>query len=168
MTTEFWRPDPKLDLVLERVVDVPPELVWECWTQPEHLKVWFCPRPWSVSECDIDLRPGGQFRTVMCSPEGEKFPSNGCYLDVVPQKRLVWTDALQPGFRPALKEKTSCGLKGFMTGVILIEPAGKGTRYVAMALHSDAEAAQQHAEMGFAEGWGTCLTQLVEHAKGMR
>ncbi len=50
--------NPKLDLVLERVVDVPPHLVWEAWTKPEHVKHWFCPKPWSVTECEIDLRPG--------------------------------------------------------------------------------------------------------------
>ena len=55
--------DPKLDLVLERVVDVPVHLVWKAWTEPEHLKPWFCPKPWYVSECEIDLRPGGMLRT---------------------------------------------------------------------------------------------------------
>ena len=59
------RPDPKLDLVLERVVDVPPHLVWEAWTQPEHLKKWFCPRPWKTIDCEMDLRPGApQYRLL--------------------------------------------------------------------------------------------------------
>jgi len=62
--------NPKLDLVLVRVVDVPRHLVWEAWTKPEHLKVWFCPKPWGVSDCEIDLRPGGVFRTTMLSPDG--------------------------------------------------------------------------------------------------
>jgi hypothetical protein len=63
--------DPELDLVLERVVDVPPELIWKAWTQPEHLKQWFVPRPWTITECEIDLRPGGVFRMVMRPPDGE-------------------------------------------------------------------------------------------------
>ena len=67
--------DPKLDLVLERTIDVPRELVWAAWTQPEHLSQWFTPAPWTVSECGIDLRPGGIFRTVMRSPEGREFPN---------------------------------------------------------------------------------------------
>ena len=154
-----FRPDPKLDLVLERIVDVPRELVWAAWTRPEHLKVWFTPRPWTVSDCEIDLRPGGIFRTVMRSPEGQEFPNIGCYLEVVPNERLVWTDALLPGYRPSEKP--------FFTAIITLEPRGKGTRYIATAIHRDEAGCRQHAEMGFHEGWGTALDQLVAHTKTM-
>ena len=65
-------PDPKLDQVLERVVDVPPSLVWAAWTNPEQVKKWFAPAPWQTVDCEIDLRPGGVFRTVMRSPEGKE------------------------------------------------------------------------------------------------
>lgn len=102
MATQIYpQLDSKLDLVLERIVDVPRELVWKVWTTPEHLKPWFCPSPWKTIDCEIDLRPGGIFRTTMQSPEGENFPNLGCYLEVIPNERLVWTDALQPGFRPS-------------------------------------------------------------------
>jgi uncharacterized protein YndB with AHSA1/START domain len=73
------KPEPKLDLVLERVIDVPQELVWAAWTEPEHLSKWFSPAPWTVSDCEIDLCPGGIFRTTMRSPEGQAFPHVGCY-----------------------------------------------------------------------------------------
>jgi uncharacterized protein YndB with AHSA1/START domain len=52
-------------------------------------------------DCEIDLRPGGIFRTTMRSPEGEEFPNFGCYLEVIPNEQLIWTNALQPGYRPA-------------------------------------------------------------------
>ncbi|MFA7638367.1 MAG: SRPBCC domain-containing protein, partial [Parvibaculum sp.] len=52
--------DPKLDLVLERVVDVSPRLVWRAWTEPAHLLKWFTPKPWETVDCRIDLRPGGE------------------------------------------------------------------------------------------------------------
>ena len=94
------QPDPKLDLVLERVVPVPRERVWSAWTTPEHVKQWFTPAPWTTVDCEIDLRPGGIFRTVMRSPEGEEFPNLGCYLEIIPNEKLVWTNALAPGFRP--------------------------------------------------------------------
>ena len=87
------KPDPKLDLVLERVVDVPRELVWECWTKAVHIPHWFVPRPWAVAECEIDLRPGGIFRTVFRSPEGQEFPNVGCYLEVTPNERLICADS---------------------------------------------------------------------------
>ncbi|MBO9540567.1 SRPBCC family protein [bacterium] len=153
--------DPRLDLVLERVVDVPPELVWKAWTTPEHLMKWFCPLPWTTVECEIDLRPGGIFRTVMRSPEGHDMPaSNGCFLHIVENELLVFTDALQPDFRPAEKP--------FFTAVIKLERQGSGTKYTAIAMHRDEEAAKQHAEMGFHVGWGIALDQLVAHMKSVQ
>jgi uncharacterized protein YndB with AHSA1/START domain len=149
--------DPELDLVLERVVDVPPETVWRAWTRPEHVKVWFAPRPWAVSECSIDLRPGGAFRTVIRSPEGEEFPSVGCYLEVVENRKLVFTDALQPGYRPSDNP--------FFTAVVTLAPEGDGTRYVARAIHRDREGRERHEAMGFHQGWATALDQLVALAR---
>ena len=90
--------DPTLDLVLERVVDVPRRLVWAAWTQPELLKRWFTPAPWQTVEAEMDLRPGGIFRTVMQGPEaGQRFDNTGCFLEVVDGAKLVWTGALGPG-----------------------------------------------------------------------
>ena len=151
--------DPKLDLVLEREVDVPPALVWEAWTKPEHLRHWFTPKPWTVAHCEVDLRPGGTFRTVMRGPDGEEHDVAGCYLEIVPQQRLIWTDALLPGYRPSANP--------FFTAIVELEPAGKGTRYRATAIHRDEDGRKKHEEMGFHQGWGTVLDQLVEYAKAM-
>lgn len=162
MTRAFqYQPDPRLDLVLERVVDLPPDLVWKAWTTPEHLMKWFCPLPWTTVACEIDLRPGGVFRTVMRSPEGQEMsPGEGCYLEVVENERLVWTDALKAGYRPSENP--------FFTGMILLEPTAGGTKYTAIAMHKDAETARKHAEMGFHEGWGIALDQLVAHMKSTK
>ena len=150
--------DPQLDLVLERHADVPPEKVWKAWTEPEHLKQWFAPRPWTIEECDVDLRPGGRFRFVMRSPEGQLFPNVGCYLEIVKNQRLVWTDALAPGYRPSAE--------AFFTAVVLLESDGRGgTKYTAIALHKDPEGREKHEQMGFAEGWGQVFEQLVEFVK---
>jgi len=152
--------DPERDLVPERVVDVPPELVWEAWTRSEHLEQWFVPRPWSIAEVEIDLRPGGVFRVAMRNPEGEILPNApGCYLEVVENRRLAWTDALGPGYRPSAEP--------FFTAVITMEPEGPGTRYVARAIHGNPDDRKKHEEMGFHDGWGTVLDQLVQHVKGM-
>lgn len=146
--------NPDLDLVLERVVEVRPELVWKAWTEPEHLKRWFTPAPWTTVACEIDLRPGGIFSTTMRSPEGQiQPPSAGCYLEIVKERRLVWTDALGPGYRPSANP--------FITAAILLEPHGTGTRYTAIAMHVDQAARQRHEEMGFHNGWSAALDQLV-------
>jgi uncharacterized protein YndB with AHSA1/START domain len=149
--------NPELDLVLERTVDVRPELVWRAWTEPEHIKQWFTPRPWETIACEIELWPGGRFCTTMRSPEGKEFPNVGCYLEVVPNQKLVWTDALLPGYRPSLKP--------FMSAVVLLEPQGSGTRYTAIALHGDVDTRKRHEEMGFLDGWSTALDQLVAYVK---
>jgi uncharacterized protein YndB with AHSA1/START domain len=164
MSRHIFAVDPKLDLVLERVVPVPRELVWKAWTTPEILMKWFTPAPWSTVECEIDLRPGGLFRTVMRSPEGQTYPHDGCYLEVIPNERLVWTDALLPGFRPANRPgepSTTCGVTCF-TAVISLATEGTGTKYTALALHKDEADSKGHAAMGFYDGWGTALDQLVD------
>jgi uncharacterized protein YndB with AHSA1/START domain len=160
--------NPETDLKLERVVDVPVELVWKAWTTPELIKQWFCPRPWSVSEVTLELRPGGAFNSTFQSPEGKAFPNEGCVLEVHPNQRFVWTDALVGGFRPSAKGYASKGEQWSLTAVIDLQPEGKGTRYTAYALHNSAEASKKHEAMGFHEGWGTALEQLVELCKGMR
>lgn len=93
MSTAVIQTNSKLDLVLERIVDVPRERVWAAWTKPEHIKKWFTPAPWQTVDCEIDLRPGGIFRTVMRSPEGQDSSNVGCYLEIVPNEKLIWTSA---------------------------------------------------------------------------
>ncbi len=150
------RINPALDLILERVVPVRPELVWSAWIEPKHLMKWFTPSPWLTVACEIDARPGGIFSTTMKSPDGRVQPAMiGCYLEVVHQRKLVWTDALGPGYRP--------NARPFMTACILLEADGPGTRYTAIAMHHDEASRKKHEEMGFLHGWGTALDQLVAH-----
>ncbi|MGH8586458.1 MAG: SRPBCC domain-containing protein, partial [Gammaproteobacteria bacterium] len=113
-------PDPKLDLVFERIVDVPRVPIWTAWTTPAQLKQWFTPAPWKTVDCNIDLRPGGLFRTVMRSPEGQELLNVGCYLEIVENEKLVWTNALAPGYRPCkAPEATSC-VTFFFTAVVAL------------------------------------------------
>lgn len=164
-----YQPNAKFDLSFERIVETPKELIWRAWTQPQHLMPWFCPLPWRTIECEIDLRPGGLFRTLMQSPEGQNFPNDGCYLEVIDNEKLVWTNALLPGFRPAPTSAT-CGdssVSFFFTASIQLEAHGTGTLYSATVQHGDEAACKQHAAMGFEEGWGVALDQLVAYAKKM-
>lgn len=156
--------NPELDLVLERIIDVRPSLVWLAWTRPEHLVHWFTPAPWKTVACEIDLRPGGRFHTVMQSPEGEDHRNDGAYLEVVPEKRLVWTNAVVEGFRPN-PERDDLGFR--FTAHVLIEPAGKGTKYTAVVMHAEPAAKKKHEAMGFFEGWGAACDQLVAHMQGV-
>jgi len=151
------------DLVLERVVDVPPELLFMAWTTPQHLMPWFCPKPYRTVECEIDLKPGGRFFAQMVDPGGNKLPAEaGCYLEIVPNRRLVWTSALGPGYRPRDPQSAPW----FFTAVLTFEPEGDGgCRYTATAIHATREHADAHDRMGFSQGWAMVLNQLVEYVR---
>lgn len=127
------------DLALRREIDVPREKLWRCWTEPELLKQWFCPKPWGVARAELDLRPGGCCNVTMLSPEGEELPNAGIYLEVTPNERLVFTDAYTTGWVPSAKP--------FMTGVITFGDLGGGrTAYTAIAKHWTAADRDQHLD----------------------
>lgn len=156
------------DLVLERTLDAPIDLVWEAYTNPEHIKQWFAPRPYQITECELDLKPGGIFRIRMVGPDnfdtGHGVP--GCVLEVVDKKKLSWTSALGPGYRP---NETGEGCESFpFTAIVTFADAGDGkTAYKAVAMHKDEADRDTHEKMGFQDGWGTCADQLAEVARGL-
>ncbi len=160
--------DARFDLVLERTLDAPTDLVWEAYTKTEHLKQWFAPKPYRITECELDLRPGGIFRIRMVGPDNfdTGHGNAGCVLEVVEGRKLTWTSALGPGYRPAAMGE---GCESFpMTAIITFADAGDGkTQYRAVALHRNAKDRDIHEQMGFQDGWGTTATQLEQLAKGL-
>ena len=154
------------DLVLERVLDAPRDLVWTAWTKPEHVRKWWAPKPYETPEVEMDMRPGGRFYTRMTGPDGFDSAGTGCFLEVIEGEKVVWTSALLPGYRPAGAIE-DCG--GFpFTAIVTFEDNGDGrTRYRAVALHRNAADRETHEKMGFQEGWGTCAAQLGEVAAGL-
>jgi uncharacterized protein YndB with AHSA1/START domain len=143
------------DLVLTREFDAPPEKVYRAWVEPELLKQWFVPRPWTVVKVESDVRPGGASIVVMRDPEGNEYPNSGLYLEVVENERLVFTDAYTSAWEPSQKP--------FMTVIVTFEPLEGGkTRYTALARHWTVEDKETHEKMGFTEGWGICADQLAE------
>ena len=156
------------DLVLERTLNAPRDLVWRAWTDAALLKQWFAPKPYEISELELDLRPGGIFRLRMVGPDGfdTGHGNPGCVLEVVEGEKLVWTSALAPGYRPA---EAGEGCESFpMTAIVTMADAGDGkTLYRAVALHRSEADKATHEQMGFQEGWGTCAEQLEELAQGL-
>ena len=152
--------DPQTDLSFNRTLAVPRKLVWECWTSPKHIPHFFVPRPHKVTSCDIDLRVGGRFDTTF-DVDGNRMENNGVYLEIVPERKLVFTDAYSEGWKPAPDP--------FMTAIIELSDAEDGgTTYTATARHRSSETCQTHKDMGFYDGWGTVTTQLEQYAKGLQ
>lgn len=150
-------PETMHELTLSRLIPAPRPIVWRCWTEPELIKQWFTPRPWTTPVVEIDLRPGGASYMMFRGPQGEEFPNRGVYLEVVPQQRLVFTDAYVEAWVPSAEP--------FMTAIISLADEDGGTRYEARVRHWSAEAMQRHADMGFHEGWGKAADQLAQLAQ---
>ncbi len=147
-------------LSIERTLDAPVEKVWRCWTEPDLLERWFCPKPWFVTDARIELRAGGEFSLTMNGPDGEKYPEVGVFLAIEPKRRLVMTDAFRPGWIPSER--------AFIVTETLFRDAGEGrTHYIARAMHWDATSLKEHEDMGFHEGWGKAADQLEALARSV-
>jgi uncharacterized protein YndB with AHSA1/START domain len=141
------------ELVLTRIINAPREKVYRAWTDPELLKQWFAPLPWTTPAAELDVRPGGANLIVMRNPEGNEFPNRGVYLEVVENERLVFTDAYTRAWEPSEKP--------FMTVIVTFEDEGGKTRYTARARHWTVTDREAHERMGFHEGGGQCADQLA-------
>jgi uncharacterized protein YndB with AHSA1/START domain len=156
--TETSRPAPR-ELRLTSLIDAPREKLFRAWTEPALVKQWFAPLPWTTPVVEIDARTGGSSHIVMRGPDGEEADMRGVYLEVVPNERLVFSDAYVSAWQPSEKP--------FMTGIITFEPAGAQTRYTARVLHWSEAACDQHEAMGFHQGWTQCAGQLAALAARM-
>lgn len=141
------------ELVLTRLIAAPRAKLWRAWTEPELLKQWFAPSPYTTPVVELDVRPGGRCYFVMRDPEGKDWPNPGVYLDVVENERLVFTDAFVSAWEPSAKP--------FMTAIVTFADAEGGTRYTARVLHWSVADREEHERMGFHEGWGQCADQLA-------
>jgi uncharacterized protein YndB with AHSA1/START domain len=148
------------DLVISRLVRAPRAKLWKAWTDPHLLKEWWCPKPWTTEVRAFELRPGGAFYTFMKGPDGGTSDNPGCFLEIVPQQKIVMTSMLTGGWRPATPWLA-------MTAIVTMADEGDGTRYVATVMHPDATTKERHEEMGFFQGWNTCIDQLESFARAL-
>jgi uncharacterized protein YndB with AHSA1/START domain len=153
-------------LVLDRLLQASPANVWRCWTEPALARQWFAPKPVETTVFEIEVRPGGRFRTVMVIPDhGEMAGDPGCVLVADPGRRLVWTNCLGPEFVPNLIGGGPLDF-GF-TVDIRLAPEASGCRYVATVSHAGADAMRKHEDMGFHDGWGAATDQLEALASSL-
>lgn len=149
-----YTPNPTLDLTTSRIIRAPRALVWSAWSDPVNFAQWWIPAPTKCKVVAMDLCPGGSFVTQMSEAGGPFVPHvTACFLDVAEAERIVFTNALTGGWRPAEH--------GFMTAVITFADHPQGTEYTALAMHKSGADRQKHEEMGFHDGWGTVAAQLA-------
>lgn len=160
MSTHF---DTDRDLTISRVIRAPRALTWRAFAEPELFAKWWVPAPTTLDVLELSLRPGGAMRTEMRNDGGVPEPHmHACILDVEPQRRLVFTTALQSAWRPAPESAI------MITAVLTLEDHPDGTLYSAHVMHRDAAARQVHETLGFTDGWGTVAAQLAALVEGMR
>jgi uncharacterized protein YndB with AHSA1/START domain len=148
------------ELTISRFINAPPATVWKAWSTPEHLAKWWIPAPIECQVVKLDLRPGGGFETRMRQGGGSFQPHvDGCFLEIVPEARLIFTTVLTEGWHPAEPWLA-------LTAIISFDAEGSGTRYASRVLHKSAADAQKHDDMGFQEGWGTAIAQLAAVVEG--
>jgi len=143
-------------LTISRLIAAPPSAVWDAWSVPENLAKWWIPAPIECEVATLDLRPGGGFVTRMREAGAADFQPHvdGCFLDVVPEERLVFTTVLTEGWQPAEPWLA-------LTAILTFEAQDGGTLYSARVLHKTPEDSAKHDQMGFYEGWGTAIGQLA-------
>jgi uncharacterized protein YndB with AHSA1/START domain len=145
--------DSERDLEISRIIKAPRSTVWSAWSQPEQFAKWWIPAPALCRVVKLELRPGGAMLTEMSEDGGTFWPHmDACYLAVDEGKRIVFTNVLSGGWRPA---------EGFMTAEITMDEHDQGTAYRAVVRHKSAEVRAWHADMGFFDGWGGVTEQLA-------
>jgi uncharacterized protein YndB with AHSA1/START domain len=149
-------------VVIERIFDSPVEVIWQMWTQPEHFKHWYGPRGFTVPVAEMDVRIGGKHLFCMESPDGSmKMWSTGEYLEIVPNKRLVYTDSMADehgnvvtppanGMNDDYPETTKV--------TVLLEDLNGRTKMV--VTHAGIS-----AEQGATEAWGQAFDKMVEYVE---
>lgn len=148
----------ELDLTISRVIQAPRPLVWRAWTDPASFEQWWVPAPAKCKVLAMELRPGGSLVTQISEDDGDFILHlAACFLAVDDQSRIVFTNALTGGWRPAEH--------GFMTAIITLQDHPLGTEYAAQVMHKNQTDRQMHEEMGFYDGWGTVTEQLAHLAE---
>lgn len=151
--------DSARDLEISRILKAPRQAVWEAWSRPEQFAQWWVPSPEMCRVVSLDLQPGGALKTEISS-DGTTFAPHmdACYLAVETGRRIVFTNALTGGWRPADQP--------FITAVITLDDHDLGTAYKAVVMHKDAVTRNTHESLGFYDGWGTVAAQLARVVEG--
>lgn len=140
-------------LTLERIFNAPRQLVWDVWTQPEHIAKWWG-RGMEVKIEEHNFKPGGKWKFVMDMPDGNEFITEGIYSEIIEPEKIVSSAE----FKPMTTDV-------FFTA--LFEENGDTTKFIFSVLHPTEEYKKQQEEMGFFNGWASVFGVLDEYVQSL-
>lgn len=147
------------EFVIERQFAAPRSLMFQVFTQPEHLKRWWAPRPYTISTCTVDLRPGGIWHYSMRSPEGQEHWARSVYNEIVPPEKLAYTSTFADEHANPIE-----GVPEHLTTVIFTEEGGK-TQVTARIQFANAAALKTAVDMGMMQGMSMTWDYLGEYVQ---
>ena len=147
------------EFVVERQFNAPRTLLFQVFTQPEHLKRWWAPQPYTIPTCTIDLRPGGIWHYSMRSPEGQDHWARSVYKEIVPPEKLVYTSTFADEHANPIE-----GMPEHLTTVIFTEEADK-TQVSARVQFASAAALSVAVDMGMVQGMNMTWDSLVGYVQ---
>ncbi len=150
------------EVIVQRQFSAPRTLLFQVFTQPEHLKRWWAPPPFTVPVCTIDLRPGGIWHYCLRSPEGQDQWARSVYREIVPPEKLVYTTTFADEHANPIE-----GMPEHLTTVILTEEAGK-TRVIARVQFASAAALSVALDIGILQGMSMTWEYLVEYVQELQ
>ena len=138
-------------LTLTRILNAPREVVFKAWTRPEHVAKWFAPEGFTIPECTMDVRVGGEIRTTM-EGLGMRIPSKGVFRELAPPDRLSFTSS-------AFEDENGIPQLETMNTVTLVERNGKTEMTVHVVVLKATEAVNP-ALAGMEVGWNQTLNNF--------
>ncbi len=155
---ESTEPVSQREILTRRVIDAPPELVWQAWTDPARITLWWGPRGFSTTTRSMELRPGGMWLFTMHGPDGTDYPNRIVFKEVEPGKKLTY--AQDDGQEP------SADSIHFQTEVLFENLQGKTLLTLRLVFPSAAAKQRVIDEYGAVQGGVDTVSRLAEHLAG--
>ncbi|MFN2134656.1 MAG: SRPBCC domain-containing protein [Candidatus Promineifilaceae bacterium] len=146
-----------LTLTITRLFDAPVARVWHAWTDPQQIEAWFGPEGFQTRVDLQELKVGGRYIYVMIGPDGTEYPSEGAFLEIVPQEKIVATDEFGENFEPPDPVELPSG----MVTTTLFEDVNGRTKVTIQIAHPTLDDKRKHEEMGVIAGWESTLDNLA-------
>ena len=141
--------DAEKTLRIERTFDAPRDLVYQAWTDPVHMTKWWGPEGMSIPNCEIDVQPGGAWRTCMLGEDQSEHWVQGTYQEVDPPEKLVFTWAWEDD-----------GVPGHQS-TVTIEFHDRGDQTNLILIHQELETTESRDMHG--QGWSSSFNCLTDY-----